>query len=691
MSIIISRLESNVWRIRSGERTRPSYLERYGLIAALPEGKEVQSIPGIEFECLWDSWAEERRAFEKQFFDTNRKQIIGRPDDGEQDMLPVAAGKPLEGAFAIRFPIKEDESFFGLGEASKDRVCLNGQAYQNFAKYQADEIPVPLIMSSGGWGLLVLAETKHYVDVNSCAAGYLSLIGYEDLDVLVFAPASMAEILKQYARFTGRSMVLPRWAYGLTYIAPIFATQFDVLHDAEKMQELGIPCSHFSLEPGWMTKFYDMSTQKEWCLERYHMPQWLLDKPYPDTFVSALRRMGIHLSLWICVDYDLTDEAEREAGLRSENAYEPWYRHMGELVKTGVDGFKLDPANMLDPYLLTMGQSINPYGDCANGEYYERMHNLNQLLLPKQVYEGFVRQTGRRPMLHYCGGYMGVQKWCAQTTGDNGGELGAMIWLMTLAMSGVSNTTVDMDIFTPESQHFAFFAPWAHLNAWEGVRQPWYAGKEMKDMFIRYAQLRGRLLPYIYSAALEAHLTGMPMIRPLTLAFGGFEAVSRQYMFGPWLMVGCYTQELQLPEGRWFDAWTGEWMEGGQTVAYERPEKWGGPLLIHEGAIIPQEDGEGTVIHLFPLKSGESQYVLYEDDGETAAYSDGAIAGTRICMNASEEEVTLLVSTAEGSYAGMAEDRLWRIRLHDQRRLIVRLENKNDRWVQESHTGFAHL
>ena len=263
MSIIISRLESNVWRIRSGERTRPSYLERYGLIAALPEGEEVQSIPGLEFECLWDSWAEERRAFEKQFFDTNRKQIIGRPENSEPDVLPIAAGKPLEGAFAIRFPIKEDESFFGLGEASKDRVCLNGQAYQNFAKYQADEIPVPLIMSNGGWGLLVLAETKHYVDVNSCAAGYLSLIGYEDLDVLVFAPASMAEILKQYARFTGRSMVLPRWAYGLTYIAPIFATQFDVLRDAEKMQELGIPCSHFSLEPGWMTKFYDMSTQKE--------------------------------------------------------------------------------------------------------------------------------------------------------------------------------------------------------------------------------------------------------------------------------------------------------------------------------------------------------------------------------------------------------------------------------------------
>ena len=91
------------------------------------------------------------------------------------------------------------------------------------------------------------------------------------------------------------------------------------------------------------------------------------------------------------------------------------------------------------------------------------------------------------------------------------------------------------------------------------------------------------------------------------------------------------------------------------------------------------------------MENGKSQYVLYEDDGETAAYLDSAIASTVIRMNASEEEVTLVISWAEGSYAGMAESRLWRIRLHDQRKLSVHLANKNDRWMQESHTGFAYL
>ena len=547
-------------------------------------------------------------------------------------------------------------------------------------------------MSDNGWGLLVLAETRHYADINSTGNGYLTLLGYEDLDLLVFSPASMPEMLALYAQYTGKAAVLPRWAYGLTYIAPIFATQFDVMRDAEKMQELGIPCSHFSLEPGWMSKFYDMSTQKQWNLERYHMPPWLIRTPHPDTFVAALKRMGIHLSLWICVDYDLTDEAERAAGCRAVNAYEPWYRHMAELVKAGVDGFKLDPANMLDPYLLTREQSIDPYGDCANGEYFERMHNLNQLLLPKQVYDGFVQQTGKRPMLHYCGGYTGVQKWCAATTGDNGGQLGAMIWLLTLAMSGLSNTTVDMNIFTPESQHFAFFAPWAHLNAWEGVRQPWYAGKDMQDMFIRYARLRARLLPYIYSCALEAHETGLPIIRPLPLIFSGFADVSHQYMFGPWLMAGCYTDELHLPDGRWMDAWSGEWIDGGQTLPYTRPEKWGGALLIREGAIIPQEDDqEGTILHLFPMRKGKSRFVLYEDDGETVDYLNGAISKIVIEMTADKPEITVSISAPDGCWQGMRAGRLWRLCLHDERLMKVQLANPEDQWESEEKNSFCCL
>ena len=65
-----------------------------------------------------------------------------------------------------------------------------------------------------------------------------------------------------------------------------------------------------SLEPGWMTKFYDHGTDKQWEITRFHMPHYR-SKPHPESFITALKRYGFKLKLWLCVDYDLTAEEER--------------------------------------------------------------------------------------------------------------------------------------------------------------------------------------------------------------------------------------------------------------------------------------------------------------------------------------------------------------------------------------------
>ena len=694
MSIQIRKLSSDCYRILDSSRTEEQFLFRYNLIPSLPEGDPMDCLLGFPFETNWEGWKEERACYEEHFRPDPNRQIEGRPGEVIGADIPSQTYTRETDGFALRIPVNSETHCYGLGEGSREHLCLNGGIYQNFARYQFDEIPVPFLMSDKGWGILLLCDRKHFVDINADQNGYLRILGYEPLDLL-YLQGTLTELLSLYSRLTGKAAVLPKWAYTLTYIAPIFARQSDVLNDAERMRKMGIPCHHFSLEPGWMSRFYDTSLNNDWCLERFHMPKWYLNAEKPDTFISALKRMGIHLSLWYCIDYDFTDEAEREAGFREKNMYEPWYQHMSTQVKAGVDGFKLDPANMLDPYLLAWNQITDPYGTCANGVPYEQIHNITQLLLAKQIHEGFVQQTGRRPMLHYCGGYLGIQRWSAATTGDNGGQLGSMVWLMTLAMSGQTNTTVDMNIFHPESQHFAFFAPWAHLNAWTGVRQPWYAGKEMEEMFVRYAQLRARLLPYIYSAALEASLTGIPIIRPLPLAFPGYSDgidLIHQYMFGADLMVGAYTEDLHLPDGLWLDVWTGSLVEGGRTVSHPFPKEWGGQLLIREGSILPLQENEedpGMVLHLFPGRCSSSSYTLYEDDGETEAYLSGSVSTTDITMECSEEKIMISIGKSQGSYNGKQSGRLWKICLHDTRSYTVSLEDPGDHWkpVSSPKTG----
>jgi len=674
------KLDENLYRITARQQDEDSLALRYGLIQLPSNGRAVDEIPGLSFDTSWDGCEEMLHDLEEEYRSIQPEKIEGMPE------MKKAQGMRADsfGSFFIRFPISAEEKFYGLGEAGKDHLELRGKIYQNFTKYQADEIPIPLIMSNRGWGILINADGKHFVDVGCTDERYLCCMGgMDELDVLVFKGNDLSELLEMYTRLSGRPMVLPKWAYTLTYIAPLHADQFVVMDHAERFRNLAIPSHHISLEPGWMKKFYDMSTKKEWNLEKFHVPRWLEKREKPETFLSALRRMDYHVSLWLCIDYDLTDEAERRAGRREENQYEPWYQHLERFVNAGVDGFKLDPANMTDPYRLGEQSPSTLFGVCSNGVPFEKMHNINQTLLPMQMYEGFAKQMNKRPMLHYCGGYTGVQKWCAATTGDNGGQMGAMVWLLNLALSGCSNTTVDMDLYAPESIHFAFLAPWAHLNAWSGVRQPWYAGKEQCDMFIRYAKLRGRLLPYIYSAALEAHETGMPIIRPFPLAFPGYEMgenLITQYMVGPALMVGCYTDTLHLPKGDWIEAWTGDVISGDRTVSYHPPKEYGGALLMKEGAIIPtQETEEEMILNLFPGKQGMWTYILYEDDGESLEYEKGAIAKTKITLEADEKQIRLIIGECQGDYAGRMPGRNWHIRVHDGRLLEAKMMNCADR------------
>ncbi|MBQ7821554.1 MAG: DUF5110 domain-containing protein [Clostridia bacterium] len=607
----------------------------------------------------------------------NPNTEIDLPDDDNAAMLISS-----DVHFGVSIEVGEKERFYGLGEASRDKLELRGRAYQNWTYYQYNEIPTPFFMSSAGWGMLINANGRHFVDLCEQYDDKAIVCGEHDhLDVFILY-GTMPEMLRSYMKLTGKSMLLPGWAYGLTYIAPIHANQFEVMSDAERFRKEKIPVDMFSLEPGWMTKFYDYSTNTEWDLKKFHMPPWHKSRECPDTFVAALKRMGIHLSLWFCDRYDLTDEAERQYRGDDNNKFEPWYKHLGEQTEFGVDGFKLDPADFVwkcEPNLIY-----------SNGVPQMQMHNLNQVLLTKQTYEGFKNQTGLRPMHHYCGGYMGSQKWSASTTGDNGGEHGAMIWLLTLAMSGFSNTTIDMHIFKPESLHFGFLVPWAHLNAWSGVRQPWWAGEENYKLFKFYAKLRYRLFPYIYSAAIEAHEDAIPMVRPLPLMFpefeDGFDNVC-QYMFGPSLMVCAYTDTVSLPEGKWEDYWTGKIYEGPVTMKVDVTADRGGALFVKRGSIIPASatelacirDYDKSVIELDVYPEGESEYILREDDMTTPEYETKESCHTLITCKATDENTVITIGAPYGDYNGKPESRRFKINVYGgSKNITVKAEADGD-------------
>ena len=287
---------------------------------------------------------------------------------------------------------------------------------------------------------------------------------------------------------------------------------------------------------------------------------------------------------------------------------------------------------------------------------------------------GFTEQTKQRSMIYSSGGYIGIQRYAATWAGDTGGGPKPLISMLNLGLSGMSNVTCDMDVFTPAGIHFGFLQPWSQLNNWAYWRQPWFLEPHMKAMFQFYAQLRYRLLPYIYSAAHVASRTGLPVMRAMVLAFPDdprCRNLVTQYLLGDSLLTAAFQESVYLPAGQWIDYWTGEVIDGGRDVPATFSADRGGPLFVRSGAIIPtwppvqyvgQKPVETITLDIYP--AGHSEYELIEDDGVSLAYRDGVVASTRIVCDADSAGVRVTIHPRSGGYEGMPSQRDYVLRLH---------------------------
>ncbi len=695
----VTFIKEGIIRISKHKDMPQSYLERYGIIKipspceespikvdgtciTLPDGRRICF--DIRPEKDDSKWHEESEYLCDKFAGKipSKLYIEGRPDIEKMDIKKDADGKDSDIKFGISFEINRDEKFYGLGEAGRDRIQLRGMSAQNWTVYQFDEVAIPFVMSSKNIGVLVLAQDRHFVDIDDNIKDCLTILGnHDELDILLFYGSSMKELLGYYTEITGRSMLFPKWAYGLTYIAQIHQNQFEILNDMLKFREKHIPCDNVSLEPGWMTKFYDYSFDKKWDLKKFHIEKWMRSRECPRTFPSTLRRFGFHMALWLCMNYDLCDREEGLAG--GESKLVPWYDHVKQFVNDGADGFKLDPADMV--------MRINPEKIYTNGKSELEMHNISQVLVMKQMFQGFTEQTGKRPFIHYSGGYTGQQHWGGATTGDNGGLEGSMIWLQNLAMSGFMNSTVDMNIYKPEAIHFAMLAPWAHHNAWSGCEMPWFAGEENERIYTFYARLRYSILPYIYSCAIECNETGVPMIRPMPLEYQddiNCAELKNQYMLGENLLLSAFTNTVYLPRGKWIDYWTGEEHDGEKTIEnYVIPKDRGGALFVRGGAIIPkwqdrdytsQYSDEIIQLHIYPY--GKSSFVFREDDGESLDYMSKESCKTLIECCEKDGSVQITIGERQGEYQNKPTTRIWEVYVHGGfGKVEVNCLSKNDK------------
>ncbi|MBM3451389.1 MAG: hypothetical protein FJX78_10530, partial [Armatimonadetes bacterium] len=108
-----------------------------------------------------------------------------------------------------------------------------------------------------------------------------------------------------------------------------------------------------------------------------------------------------------------------------------------------------------------------------------------------------------------------------------------------------------------------------------------------------FARLRYRLIPYLYSTALDAAETGLPVMRAMVLDHPdepGMTLADGQYYLGDSLLVAPMARAdgqvtILLPPGRWLDYNSGDVTSGGQVTRVCALDEM--PLFLPEDRMLP--------------------------------------------------------------------------------------------------------
>lgn len=588
----------------------------------------------------------------------------------------------------------KDDAIYGLGDKPG---CLNKRGY-SYVNWNTDD-PAPHVDSFKSLYksipfFIVLGDEYCYGIFADNTYKTTFDFGYENTDYYFvehekgeldyyFMPGNdMAEVVGLYTSLTGTTPLYQRWIYGSHQSRWGYYTQDEVLDIADKFRELDIPCDVIHMDIDYMNGYRVFTFD---------------DKKFPDVkgLSEKLADRGVKLISIIDPgvkkdeDYFMYKEGmEMDAfahdidGSVYENAVWPGTSVFPDFTKQSVRSWWGDKTKILLEHGISgiwndMNEpaSFNgPLPDDVQFEYgaHEKVHNIYGHFMAKATYEGLAKNDGgKRPFVLTRAAYAGSQKYCGGWTGDN-----HSIWahialsleqVCNLSVSGLAMCGSDIGGFgsdtTPELlvrfYEAAVFVPFFRNHSAMGTRrqEPWQFDETTIDAVRKTVKLRYRFIPYIYDLAHECEKTGAPIVRPLVYEYPvdkHVRNISDEYMLGSFVLVapviapGKEAREVYLPDGDWYDYYTGEKYSGGRYILADAPlDKV--PVFIKAGAIIPVADGEirsteditedKISILTYP---GKGSFVHYQDDNETFAYRNGAYNAVEYTLDGDKLEKKVL-------------------------------------------------
>ncbi|HEX3875383.1 MAG TPA: TIM-barrel domain-containing protein [Bryobacteraceae bacterium] len=497
------------------------------------------------------------------------------------------------------------------------------------------------------------------------------------------------------ALLSGRPPMPPKWTLGFLN-SQWGSTEKEWRQLSSTYAEKGIPVSGYIFDFDW--KAWGEDDYGEWRWNSTSGGGNSSPNKFPDgasgKFAADMQARGIHLA-GILKPRILVNGADGKPTKAAQYATEHnlWYPN----EERGNDYFTHRAAANLDfnnsetrtwfwKNLLPAFQSgmAGWWNDEADRDNKNLFGNFQFMNMARALYEGQRAVSEERAWSINRNYYIGALRYSyAEWSGDISTGFQSMAYQRKRMIStldlGESSWSMDTGGFTghPTAENYA---RWMEFGAFVPVfrvhggnnekRQPWVYGPIAEAAAKRAMRLRYDLMPYIYSNAREATESGIGVVRPLFWEFPQDDRCSEQtnaWMFGDALLVspivelGQSTHKFYLPDGTWYDYFTGKSLRGGTDISITADSTtWQDiPLYVRGGSIFatqPAAVGNDLtpsaplVLDVFPSNARVAAFVVYDDDGHTYQYENGAYFRQEVEARRGALSTEIAVRAATGTY-----------------------------------------
>ena len=566
-------------------------------------------------------------------------------------------------------------AFFGVHNRSKG--TLTSPSGGTVTAGNQGQAGGPFAWTNQGWGFLADADGGTItIGSNSYIFERPASDTKRDLEFYLFV-GTPKEIIKAFHDVTGFPPLFPKYTLGFMN-SEWGIDQTELYNDIRTYREKAIPIDAYILDFDWM----------DWGSDNYGEFRW--GPKFPDgqsgSIVDTLKHYGMNLM------------GIRKPRVHVNTIQGQYCQTHGFFVDYVTDYFSGQTVGRLNFQLPAarkwFWESFAVQGNSYargitgywNDEADEYGGNLMFMQMQRAEYEGQRAYNNTRVWSINRNYYTGAQRYAyALWSGDIQTGFSVMadqrLFMLSSITLGASWWGMDIGGFantpSPENYYrwvqFGAFVPVFRVHGtYNQEREPWYYGADAEAIATKYIRLRYRLMPYIYSAAWENHLTGLSIVRPLVFEYPKdpvTENLFSEWLFGnsflvsPVVQSGATQQSVYLPQGSWLDFHSGKQYSG--SSYYDIPVASDDiPIFIKSGSIIPMsptaqyvdasEMRKTLILSSYP--GGTGQCIVYDDDGISYNYETGAYSTTAITHDRNDQRAIISIAARTGMYTVQQRD-----------------------------------